>query len=107
MKTCGREGVIWQAADRIATRVHLRPESDGGSIARVNRLDMGALALALVLGCRPAPPPYPGSLISVAVRVSPAGARVSRVTASADAASAMALGGGQDGFYGAVALQPG
>src|SRR5438105_1950393 len=108
MKTWGREGVIWRAAERIATRARLRAERDDGSIARVSWLNMGALALALVLGCRPAPPPYPGSLISVSVRLLPAGARVGRVTASADAAAAMALGSdGQDGWSGAIALQPG
>ncbi len=96
-------------ADRIATRARLRPEDDGGSIARVyRRPDMRALALALVLGCRPAPPPYPGSLISVAVHVSPAGIRVGRVKVSADAVPGMALRrGGQDGFNGAIAVQPG
>ena len=91
-------------------RGRLRSEGDGGSIARVNlRPDMRALALVLVFGCRPSPSPYPGSLISVAVRVSPAGARVGRVRASADAAAAMALrrGGQQDGFHGAIAVQPG
>jgi len=110
MKTCCRGGVIWRAADRIATRGRLRPEDDGGNIGGVNRRpDMGALAVALVLGCRPAPPPYPGSLISVAVRVSPAGVRVRRVEASADAGPVRALRrrGEQDGFDGAIAVQPG
>src|SRR6267143_1364194 len=113
MKTRGTPGVIWQARGGVTTRAPLRPVSNGGSIAHVNRRpDMVSFALALVLlsGCPSAVlPPYPGSLISIAVRISPAGARVGRVAASSDAAPAMTLrlGDSPATFAGAIAVEPG
>ena len=53
------------------------------------------LLLALLAGCRSAPPPpYPGSLVEVTVRVLPVNARVARVSASVEGTPAAALRGG-------------
>ena len=68
------------------------------------------LLLALLAGCRSAPPPpYPGSLVEVTVRVLPVDARVARVSASVEGTPAAALrGGGSAGeWHGAVAVRPG
>jgi hypothetical protein len=83
---------------------------DDGYIARVDRWPhLGLVMLALVLACRSAPaPPYPGSLVELTIRVSPASARVGRVIASIGATAASLRPGGEpDEFNGAIAVAPG
>jgi len=73
------------------------------------RLDLGLVVLAVALACRSAPaPPYPGSLIELTVRLSPAGARIGRVIASIGATEASLRPGDQPAeFDGSIALAPG
>ncbi len=77
---------------------------------RGERLNRAALAvLGVLVGCRQAPPPpYPGALIDLTVRVSPP-AGVARVTASTDASRATPLRGGAyaGDWFSAIAVHPG
>jgi hypothetical protein len=77
-----------------------------------NRRPLRILALfvlpGLLAGCRSAPPPpYPGSLVEMTVRILPADARPGRVAASVEAASAALRMGGAGEWHGAIAVTPG
>src|SRR5216683_547009 len=86
------------------------PPMRTGYPVRGERLNRAALAvLGVLVGCRQAPPPpYPGALIDLTVRVSPP-AGVARVTASTDASRATPLRGGAyaGDWFSAIAVHPG
>ncbi len=87
-----------------------RAKAQGTCSPRDGAYCAGLVLLGLLAGCRSAPPPpYPGTLVEMTVRVSPADARVARVAASVEATAAAALRSGAlaGEWYGAIALRPG
>src|SRR5712664_4809872 len=91
---------------RMAPTAVLR--SRGSDVRGEHRYRAALVLLGLLAACRSAPPPpYPGSLVEMTVRVLPA--RAKRVAASVDATAPAALRSGASAgeWYGAIAVSPG